>query len=490
MTKFFKRTALIALVLSLGLLPALAACGGDKPDAPPVVEDPPVEDPPVEDPPVVDPPAEEPEHVYEIAFGQSELVLAGLEGYAEATLSATVSCDGEATQESPVYTVRDEAVAKVEGSTVTALQAGETVITASYTADGGTVSEDLPLYVFAEATPDAVNAFGEETVNLFGRTYFSASKLTFDNVCTGIEVAFAGTSLTAKLSVSGGNSKVRVYVDGESEGKTITLTNTSAKETTLCEGLSSGIHTVRLLKASSPVSPFGKVQLPAEGAFATDGTFLAAREKSELKIEVLGDSITAGCGANGTSSESAQTLENSDATLSFAYLAAHALGADFSIMALEGMAIRDTLTCGYDTYQKQFMSSSAPAYDASSFDADIVVLALGENDIWHATSDQFPNYNLEKFRKDYADMLRLMRETHPSAMIVCVYGMMPASARTEGVQAIKDAIADTGDENITTLQMRTNEKGANLHPNAATHKLNADRLVKHIKQLLDQGEGA
>ncbi len=473
MTNLFRRLIPAALALSLGFLPAIAACGGGGNGEE------------AEKPPVTDPQPS----VYEIAFDRSELLLADLEGYGEASLSATVYCDGTATGEKPVFTVRDQTVAKIDGERVTALKAGETVVTASYTANGGTVSEDLPLCVLSEADADTVNSFDEEAVNLFGRTYFSSSKLTFDNVCTGIEVAFAGTSLTAKLSVSGGSSKVRVYVDGETEGRTIALTAASGEETALCEDLEDGIHTVRILKALSNTSssdgePFGRVHLPAEDAFSTDGSFVAVREKSELKIEIIGDSITAGCGANGTSSESKQTLENSDATLSFAYLTAQALGADFSIMALEGICAKDGNLCAYDTYQKQFMSNSAPDYDPSSFDADVVVLALGENDVWHATSDAFPNYNLEKFRADYADMLRLIRTAHPSAKIVCVFGMMPASARTDGVKTIKDAIADTGDTNITALQMRTNEKGANSHPNAATHKLNAERLTSHILGLL------
>ena len=470
MNRIFKRLSLLSLALVIGLLPAIAACDG--------------KDPLPEDPtngPTENLPEEPPEaSVVEVKFNQTELYLATLEGYDSATLSASVYIDDILMEDAPVYTVADDSIASIEGATVTAIGAGETVVTASFTTDEGTATASIPLVVLAGASADAVNKFDESAVNLFGRTYTSSKKLTFDNVCTGIEVAFAGTQLAAKLSVSAKN-KVRVYVDGDTEGQTLVLENTTAKSTVLCKNLENGVHTVRILKASSPM--YGKVFLPDTAAFVTDGTFLAAREKSELKIEFIGDSITAGCGANGASNEPLQTVENSDSTLAFAYLTAQTLGADFSMMALEGICAKDGATNSYDLYNR-YSPNNTSKYDASSFDADVVVLALGENDVWHATSDQFPNYNLTLFRADYADMLRLIRKAHPQAKIVCVYGMMPASARADGSQAMKNAIADTGDDNITTLQLVTNERGANYHPNASAHKTNATRLAKHISELI------
>ena len=132
----------------------------------------------------------------------------------------------------------------------------------------------------------------------------------------------------------------------------------------------------------------------------------------------------------------------------------------------------------YDRYTKVGFGSSTE-YDFSSFDPDVVVLALGENDMWHATSSQFPNYSVQLFQKDYADMLRLIREKRPNAYIVCIYGMMPASATAQTKQIITAAIADTGDE-----KMKPNEAGAGKHPNAAAHRDTADKLAEHIRSLL------
>ena len=471
MNHIFKRLTLASLALAIGFLPAITACSET-----------PLPENPTENPTESLPENPAETSVVKVKFDQTDLHLAVLDGYDSATLSASVSIDNVLTEDAPVYTVADNSIATVEGATVTAIGAGETVVTASFTTDEGTATASIPLVVLADVSADAVNGFDENAVNLFGRTYMSSKKLTFDNVCTGIEVAFAGTQLAANLSVSA-KSKVRVYVDGDTEGQALVLENTRAKSTVLCENLEDGVHTVRILKAASPM--YGRVYLPDTAAFETDGTFLAAREKSELKIEFIGDSITAGCGANGNSSEPAQTVENSDPTLAFTYLTAQTLGADFSMMALEGICAKDGATNSYDLYNR-YSPNDMSTYDASSFDADIVVLALGENDVWHATSDQFPNYNLKMFRADYADMLRLIRQAHPKAKIVCVYGMMPASARAEASRNIKSAISDTGDDNVTTLQLATNESGANFHPNASAHKTNAQRLVKHIAELLGQ----
>ena len=494
MKKIFTRLSLTSLALLMAMLPAFAGCSGE--EKPPVSEDPPkVEEPDEKDPPENEDPDPEPEPepepdptpdpVYGIVFEESALCLATVEEYNEMTLVANVHRDGDILADvTPTYTVADESVATVEGALLTAISAGETIVTASYTINDVTMSESVPLIVLAASNAEAVNSFNEEAVNLFGRTYVSAKKLTFDNVCTGIEVAFAGTELTAKLYAST-KSKVRVYVDGDTEGTALVVESTRAKDVKLCENLEDGVHTVRILKAASQI--YGKVYLPDANAFSTDGTFLAAREKPELKIEFIGDSITAGCGANGEPNETQQTVENSDPTLAYSYLTAQALGADFSMLAREGICAKDGAFSAYSTY-KQYSTNYTVKYDPAQFDADVVVLALGENDMWHATSDQFPNYNVELFRADYADMLRLIRESHPTAHIVCIYGMMPASSTLQTTQTIQAAIEDTGDENISMLKMISNERGANYHPNAATHKLNADSLTKHIKKLLQAAE--
>ncbi|MDE5547786.1 MAG: hypothetical protein K2J30_02175, partial [Clostridia bacterium] len=298
-----------------------------------------------------------------------------------------------------------------------------------------------------------------------------------DNVCSGVDIAFIGTTLTANFSTVPNKTKIRVFVDGDTDGKEIILEKKG--KVTLCE-LDAGIHTVRMLKASSPL--YNSIILPVGEAFETDGEFLKAPAKSDLKIEFIGDSITAGCGSLGNATQAGQTVENSDPTKAYAYLTAQALNADFAIQALEGVCAKDGSPNAYNTY-KQYGYGMSTSYDPAKFDADIVVIGLGENDMWHATSDLFP-YTVEAFRTDYADLIRLVRESHPTAAIVCAFGMMPASSTKQAEETIRAAVADTEDDNIYCVKMLSNETGGAYHPNATSHKKNAETLTALIREIL------
>ncbi len=444
----------VACALGAAIIFSLAACTGGP-----------------EEPPQPEP---TPSATYTVEFEQSRYLLAAGDTANTATLSANVFEDGEKAELTAVYTVADPAVATVDGATVTAVGAGTTTVTASYTPEGGTeVKAEAKLEVLAPVAKSAVNDFSEDAVNLYGRTYFQNDNLVLDNVCTGLEIAFVGTEL--EIAFASGNGMIRTFIDGDAEGTTSRIQK--AGKVTVAEGLAEGLHVARILKASSP--QFGTLVL--KGSTATDGAFFAAPERPTLKIEVVGDSITAGAGALGKAADGGQTIDNSDPTKSYAYLTAQELGADFSIMAQEGYCVKDNPSI-YDCYPHLSITNKAD-YDFSQFEADIVIVGLGENDMWHATSDQFP-YTVAQLQDDYADLLRLIREKQPKAKIVCVYGMMPASDTAQTKEIITAAIKATGDENITQVRMSKNEAGASAHPSAKAHASFAQKLVKHIRTKL------
>ena len=225
-----------------------------------------------------------------------------------------------------------------------------------------------------------------------------------------------------------------------------------------------GPHAVRILKASSP--RFGTLSVEL-GSLRAD--LLPPPPPAAHKIVFLGDSIAAGCGAAGTCAEREQTVENSDATRAFPYLTAKALGADFSVLAHEGMAVRDSMPCGYALLEPLPPDPKA----------DFAVVAFGENDMWHATSPEFPSYNLLKFERDYADMVCLVHAKYPNAALVCVYGMMPASATDAADAVIRDAVKKSGVA-ASVCRMLPDERGGNLHPCAEAHEETARRLISHL----------
>lgn len=415
----------------------------------------------------------------EITLANSSYLLIPRAGADSADLSPVVTENGTVVSDAEItYDVSNPEVVSVEDGKLKAIAAGTALVTASYEPATLNATAVAEVEVLGEATAEQVNSLDENYVNLFGRVYRSAEeRMILDNVCTGVEVAFFGTKLSVNVS-SSQKSQLRVFTDGDTEGETHILTGES-QTVTVAEFPEEGLHIVRVLKAASP--QYGTIQL-GETAFECDGDFYCAPQKSDLKIEFVGDSITAGAGVLGPSTEPNQYVENSDPTKAYAYLTAQALDAEPSIMALEGICVKDSSICSYDVYT-QTSTSNKTEYDPSLFEADIVVLGLGENDMWHATDNSFP-YTVEQFRLDYADMLRLIRKYHPEAHIVCIYGMMGASATPLTQQTITAAIEDTGDNNISQLRMAPDTSGANYHPGQKAHQRFATLLSQHIRDYI------
>ena len=315
-----------------------------------------------------------------------------------------------------------------------------------------------------------------ESLKILGRVRRSEGVLVLDNVLSGFEAAFCGTTLTAVLE-AGSAGKFLVDADGETREM-----QAVPGPCTLFHG-AAGRHRVRVVKMAG--TNFGKLYFRAD--VRTDGEFLPPSEAS-CRILFLGDSITAGCGAAGTCAEPLQTLENTDATRAFAYLAAQALGADLTVLALERVCVSDTAPCARDFLTRYSPADETP-YLPQPDEADLIVLALGENDMWHATSPDFPAYSVDRFRRDYAELLIKLKTYYPNADMVCMYGMMPASSTEEADAAVAQAIAESGQAHIVRLRLAPDTRGGNFHPCAEAHRGFAAALVARIREIqTDKGD--
>ena len=321
---------------------------------------------------------------------------------------------------------------------------------------------------------EEINSFGEECVRLLGRTFTSSKQLCLANAGTGIEVSFYGTELKANVTPKPSPMALIVSIDGEAEGARISIK--SGRVYTLASGLVEGVHTARIVKATSSQNGYVNV-----GDFETDGKFLRAEEKSALSIEFVGDSITVGAGILAASSSEACADGNTDATKAYAYRTAHALGADYSLVATEGIcvkaksALRRNMIEMYETFSSTHMSP----YKFTKAQ-DVVVVALGTNDAWYLSGHA--DYTAENFTADYLELLTLIRSKNPTAKIVCVYGMMGKNADIE--TGIQNAIASLADENAGYLALPSGGHGAEGHPSADDAASQAEVLTNHLKVLL------
>ena len=335
--------------------------------------------------------------------------------------------------------------------------------------------EEQPEYIDGREvlSAETVNAFDGEGVRLFGRTYINANNLVLENAATGAEVSFYGTSLSADIISASSTMYCRVFVDGDTEGTRLRITRNNTY--TLAENLQEGIHTVRIVKATS--SQNGNVKIDS---FSTDGKFLRPEQADNLRIEFVGDSITVGAGVFADSAQGCNA-DNSDATKGFAYLTAQALGADCSIVATEGICVggKSALSVNMLEMYESISSISLGKYPAET-PYDIVVVGLGTNDNWYMMGNA--EYTVDRFAEDYQSLLGLIRGRNPDAVIVCVYGMMGVSQNI--VTGITQAIENMGDSRIFSCQLPTNLQGADSHPSAEGAIEQSAVLTEYLQELI------
>ena len=390
----------------------------------------------------------------------------------ETQITATAYCGWtELTDATLLWESADTSVATVEKGKIKAVGYGKTKITVSYEDVTATVS----VSVIAETTAENVNTFDEEYVNIYGRCDVGQSGLTIYHVASGVEVGVIGTSL--KLTIfSTGNSYMRVFVDNSPTGERIAL-SAGEKEYTVASGLEEGRHTVRIVKCTEESNAYWIVK-----SFSAD-KFFQMPEKSNLKIEFIGDSITAGHGSIGGAGE-AHTIGNSDAAKTYAYLTAHALEADYSIIAWSGICAKAYHwgnSINMAMLYNQISYHNSASYEVG-FDADVVVVNLGTNEASYISTPEGNAY-AGQFPTDYRAFLETVRANNPNAYIICLYGMMGKASVVDS--SIRSAVETLGDAKIVynPFSVYADLAGANGHPSATAHKEYSEALVKYIKTL-------
>ena len=373
-----------------------------------------------------------------------------------------------------VYTVKDPSIVEINDGKITAKAIGQTQIDIKPSWKG-IVSDD-----FNKTVTVTVKQFDKENIlaytdteyfNQYGRTYTSSDGLFLDMSGTAMEFDFYGTELKMNSAVVKGEAvAVRVFIDNDDKGNFIKLTSSSYSDVVLAENLSNTAHKARIVKASP--QDIGVIAIKNVKA----SYFAKASAKSDLFIEFVGDSITVGYsildGGHGS-----QTVNNTDASKTYAYTIAKNLNADFSFVATQGIAVNSTpyLNTTMVSLYKWYSDNKKVNYTYEK-SPDVVVINLGTND--SAYLAKVPGYNLAN---DYYTLLNLIRGYHTDAYIVLTYGMM--SINEDVIDAINTAIDDFDDEKISFVTP-AKPSGEGGHPNQIVNDETAEILTKYIKNLL------
>jgi len=321
---------------------------------------------------------------------------------------------------------------------------------------------------------------------------FSASGIEFSANCEGTVALNLTVNSIKNTDATYGGLYFTVIVDGVQKDRAeCRITETGSVQLVLAEDLPAGNHTFEVYRQTEHRGAEVGIN-----SIVMNGSFNEKPEDNRLYIEFIGDSISTGYGALGDNNVASANADNplyQDATVAYPYLTAKALNADFSDVCYSGLGCKYgyssvTMQTVYTAQRYQYDQNTQ--YDFTKRQPDVVVIALGTNDIANQT-----DASLRKV--GYQEMLDLVRAKNPDAKIVWIAGMM----KTDDNAMIEALIEENGGaaEGLYYLGLTTNTAGAGWHPSAAGQQkfaddlvafLNSDVLVKYVgDEMLDNDEG-
>ena len=287
------------------------------------------------------------------------------------------------------------------------------------------------------------------------------------------------------------------------------------KEYVLAEDLPEGIHTVTVLRRNEVCLNKEIVMTDLK----TDGEFLTPQKKSTRRIEVIGDSNITGYG--NMAIRKSYTPETQDATVSYASYIADAFGAEYTITARCGAYTEPTpqpsvgtpefytntylftdywntaLVDGagrplqnedgsyvqFDVYNPENTPNpdSLQFYDFAEADNDIVIVNMGDNDVWTKPKTEETRTHFAEVMKNFLCQVRL---ANPNAYIIYAFSLNTGDFR-DCSKAAADAYAATGDDRFTYVDLRFyDQQGGAGHPSMQMHQKAANQVIAVIKDKL------
>jgi lysophospholipase L1-like esterase len=267
-------------------------------------------------------------------------------------------------------------------------------------------------------------------------------------------------------------------------------------EYALARALLPGKHRVRILKRTEP--EVGTITLHGF-RLAPGGQLLTPRARPSRRIEVVGDSISAGYGIEGPDAQCHADPRMEDATRTYATHAAHALGADVTVTAWSGKGV----VRNYEERDRETMPElferilpgdpASPLVHGAAPDAFVV--HLGTNDFFRGIPDE------QAFISRYESVLERLHARAPKAPMVLVLTPMLAddypqpNARTilRGYLAKVIERERAKGHTPVLLEQYTDPAegvGCDFHPNLKTHARLGRELADALRPLLGATGGA
>ncbi|MCI2069092.1 MAG: GDSL-type esterase/lipase family protein [Bacilli bacterium] len=341
---------------------------------------------------------------------------------------------------------------------------------------------------------------GEKLKDL-GRYFVNEEKKAkmFTFSASGFEVYFLGTYLKSEIIATEcgkkqGEAAISVVIDEQTflQGKKIVLDEPD-KVYSLASDLPYGLHRLRMYKRTE-----SSCSLTGWKYIETDGDFKKVEDDYKLKIEIYGDSITAGNGDEGVEGDEEFETRTENALTSYGALAAEKLKADFSIIAIGGYPVYKSPWNAFATVKTipQMFSfadydwgttfDNSRSWDHKKFIPDLVVINLGTNDDQYLLPlKEGRDLELVNFKKAMKDFVDLILRTYPQSKVLLTIGMIKVTLVTKLIKEI----ALSYPSRVFFHEFISLKEGGYManggHPNQKMHIEAGEELYQVLKKIKD-----
>jgi Carbohydrate esterase 2 N-terminal/GDSL-like Lipase/Acylhydrolase family len=311
---------------------------------------------------------------------------------------------------------------------------------------------------------------------------------------TGFAATVTGSAISVKLRTVASSDPIyfQPVIDGAPGARFAVATG--ARVVTLASGLAPGAHAVALYRETE--GRFGDTVF--EGF--TGGVLGVPPASPGRFIEIVGDSISAGYGDLGSEQHPGYgpdpdggcvfSTQTESAYATYGALAARALGADPSILAVSGWGMsRDNGSSTGDVlplvYADTLGLRPGPTWGFRP-EPQAVVVNLGTNDFAGGDPGQ------AQFEGAYGAFIATLRAKYPDAYVFCAVGPLLYGPGLTMAQAyVQDVVASArarGDARVKYLDLGTQNislgTGCQYHPSTTEHQAMATTLEAALRSAL------
>jgi lysophospholipase L1-like esterase len=195
-----------------------------------------------------------------------------------------------------------------------------------------------------------------------------------------------------------------------------------------------------------------------------------------MRMEFLGDSITAGACDEDGPKDQWEDRSTHNAAYSYAALTAAAFSADYRNTSISGIG----LAAGYDdvlmgqVWDRTYPEAASPRADLSAWVPDVALVLLGDNDDSYPRSRHLPFP--ADFGEKYAALIHAIRAAYPRARIVLLNGGMWAGTNSRELGAAWAKVVSRLESEDPAISDYTFAHWTDSHPRIADHRALADEL--------------